>query len=262
MLLTRFAADAAARSIATLHDYCSDVEAEQRTTRERLLASAAQLLVASRGDEVTTRAICESAGVGAPTLYHHFGSKQGLLDAVVSHAFDSYLARKRSHESSGDAESDIRDGWDDHVEFGRENPVFYALMYGQVRPGWQPPAAREAAAMLTGLFTRLAAEGRLATTPAQASTQLLAANTGFTLALITAPAGEQWDPGASTRLRDAVLGSLVRGEHAGATAGHTRDVAGGARDLRSALASADPPLDGREIALLDWWLQRLAAGGA
>ena len=48
--------------------------------RDRLLLAAAELLDAADGSEVSTRAICDRAGVQAPTLYHHFGSKQGLLD--------------------------------------------------------------------------------------------------------------------------------------------------------------------------------------
>ncbi|MFC4858617.1 TetR/AcrR family transcriptional regulator [Actinophytocola glycyrrhizae] len=54
-------------------------------TRDRLLTAATELLTAS--PEVSTRAICERAGVQAPTLYHYFGNKQGLLAAVVEDRF-------------------------------------------------------------------------------------------------------------------------------------------------------------------------------
>jgi AcrR family transcriptional regulator len=61
-------------------------------TRERILQAAARLLAESGGDPVSTRAVCAAAGVGAPTLYHHFGDKDGLLDAVVAYGFERYLA--------------------------------------------------------------------------------------------------------------------------------------------------------------------------
>ena len=80
------------------------------------------------GGEVSTRAICERAGVQAPTLYHHFGSKRGLEDAVITHGFKRFLA-----DAGGDAIEDIRAGWDLHVRFGLENPGFYALIYGARR---------------------------------------------------------------------------------------------------------------------------------
>ena len=52
-------------------------------TRDRLLRAAADLIAASPGETVPLRAICDAAGVRLPTLYHFFGSKEGLLDAVV-----------------------------------------------------------------------------------------------------------------------------------------------------------------------------------
>ena len=63
----------------------------------RALIDAAVEVIARRGVEAaTTREIYLRAGVKAPTLYHHFGDKKGLLDAVVTDAFDRYLARKRA----------------------------------------------------------------------------------------------------------------------------------------------------------------------
>ena len=69
-------------------DFVTDID-----TRERILRAAARLLAESGGAPVSTRAVCAAAGVGAPTLYHHFGDKEGLLDAVVTYGFERYLAR-------------------------------------------------------------------------------------------------------------------------------------------------------------------------
>src|ERR1700680_1614434 len=60
-------------------------------TRDRLLLAAAELMHQSGEPTVSTRAVCERAGVEAPTLYHHFGSKQGLIDAVIQHGFNQYV---------------------------------------------------------------------------------------------------------------------------------------------------------------------------
>jgi TetR/AcrR family transcriptional regulator len=50
-----------------------------------LLRDRAALLFAERGYEaVGVSEICESCGVTKPTLYHYFGSKRGLLDAVIA----------------------------------------------------------------------------------------------------------------------------------------------------------------------------------
>ena len=91
--------------------------------------AAAKLPGAANGAEVSTRAICERAGAQAPTLYHHFGSKQGLFDAVITHGFKQFLAERAASDQDHDRDpipADIRQGWDLHVRYGLENPTFYA----------------------------------------------------------------------------------------------------------------------------------------
>ena len=61
--------------------------------RESLLQAAAQLFAEVGYDAVTTRQILERAGVEAPSLYHHFGSKLGLYRAVLGAAADPFLER-------------------------------------------------------------------------------------------------------------------------------------------------------------------------
>src|ERR1700745_4037418 len=102
--------------------------------RDRLMLAATQLLDEAAGGPVSTRQITERAGVRAPTLYHHFGSKQTLVDAVVSHGFKEFLRQRRGAETR-DALDDIRAGWDNHVAFGLEFPSAYAHIYGNVKPG-------------------------------------------------------------------------------------------------------------------------------
>jgi len=56
-------------------------------SRSRLLDEA-QALFARRGvDAVGVQEIVEAAGVTKPSLYHHFGSKEGLVRAVVDRGF-------------------------------------------------------------------------------------------------------------------------------------------------------------------------------
>jgi len=60
------------------------VREESRSTRERLLQSGAELM-ADRGFKgVSVRAICKHADTSMNMIHHFFGSKQGLLDAIVA----------------------------------------------------------------------------------------------------------------------------------------------------------------------------------
>jgi len=59
--------------------------------RSNILASALHLF-ASRGyDGVGVQEIVAAAGVTKPTLYHYFGSKQGLLEALLAEYFDPFF---------------------------------------------------------------------------------------------------------------------------------------------------------------------------
>src|ERR1041385_258771 len=97
--------------------------------RDRLLLAATVLLDEAAGGPVSTRQITERAGVRAPTLYHYFGSKQHLLDAVVSHGFKRFLRDRRASGDPTDPLDDVRAGWDAHVAFGLEFPGAYAHIY-------------------------------------------------------------------------------------------------------------------------------------
>ena len=58
-------------------------ESHQPSARDRLLTSGA-LLIAEKGfDGVSVREICSHAETSINMIHHYFGSKQGLLDAIV-----------------------------------------------------------------------------------------------------------------------------------------------------------------------------------
>ncbi|WFE56707.1 TetR/AcrR family transcriptional regulator [Micromonospora sp. WMMD712] len=213
--------------------------------RDRLLLAAAELLQA--GGTVSTRAVCDRAGVQAPTLYHHFGSKQGLIDAVANHGFTQYTAV----ESSGDPLDDLREGWDRHVRFGLEHPSFYGLLYGRVEPGKPCAITAPAHAALRERLTAAAARGMLRVPADDAAEQVLAANVGVTLTLISQP---EPDFGLSGRVREAALAGVLHTPSADTPT--TR--ASAALTLR-ALADDDPgDLTPGERGLLGELLDRLA----
>ncbi|WP_328618324.1 TetR/AcrR family transcriptional regulator [Amycolatopsis sp. NBC_00355] len=220
------------------------------STRDRLLLAAGQLLHEADGGAVSTRAICERAGVQAPTLYHHFGNKQGLLDAVVNYGFTQYV---QAPETGGDPVARIREGWDRQVEYGLENPAFYVLLYGQIEPGVPCNLTSSAEAMLLELFTPLARAGRLRVEATEAARQFAAANSGVTLSLIAQPEGAR-DLAMSAQVRDAVLAGLLTDGPAAGSSTSALAVA-----LSTALADDVDELTTTERQLLREWLHRLAS---
>jgi AcrR family transcriptional regulator len=215
-------------------------------TRERILEVTARLLVDSGGEPISIRDVCAAAGVGAPTVYHHFGDKQGLLDAVVAHGFERYVGAKRAERPSDDPLADLRAGWDAHTEFAVANPAFYALMYGTARPGHRPAAAEEAQAMLEAVLRRVEETVGLRMDVPAAARLLLAGNVGVGLALVTAEGPGDLD--LSTRMRDSLIASIVREVPSAVAPPELFPAQPGAQEQL--------PLTAAERALLREWLAR------
>jgi AcrR family transcriptional regulator len=222
-------------------------------TRDRILRAATRLLVEADGEPVSTRAVCTAAGVGAPTLYHHFGDKRGLFDAVAARGFEEYLAGKRAQGSTGDPVEDLRRGWDLHIEYAVTHPAFYTLMYGTPRT---PAAADEAYGILLGLVEAVARAGRLRVPVATAARMIHAAGVGVALTLIASPSGDAGDRDASVRTREAVLAAVT---DSGAEDAAGAPLASRAVALKAALQTAPRTgLTASEAALLGEWLDRLS----
>ncbi len=220
--------------------------------RHRAIVDAAARLLESGGeDAVSTRAVGAAAGVQAPTIYRLFGDKQGLLDAVASAGFESYLAEKSVRTLTDDPVADLRDGWDAHVGLALARPALYTLMYARAGAGAASPAVRAAFDVLAGHVRRVAAAGRLRVGEQRAVAMLHSAGHGTALALIATPEDHR-DPGLSDAVRDAVLDAVTTG----APEAHASGPYGAAVTLRAALGDLDEFSDAEKV-LLGEWLDRV-----
>jgi TetR/AcrR family transcriptional regulator len=64
--------------------YQDRMAASPKDTRAELLGRALDLFAAYGYDGVGVQQICNASGVTKPTLYHHFGSKRGLLETLMA----------------------------------------------------------------------------------------------------------------------------------------------------------------------------------
>jgi AcrR family transcriptional regulator len=233
------------------------------TVKTRILETAAELVAQSADADISTRAVCEAAGVTAPTLYHHFGDKEGLLAAVIDFGLAAFLESKRAaalvvHEHVADS---IRVGWDNHLEFARENPNFYKLM-------WAPGASANSAAVGEAFRTlreRLelgASKGQLRVSAETGARMILSAVTGAAMAAVYQPELFS-DSTYAVQLREAIVAAVTvpadaptAKRPAAGTGAST--VATMAATLKSRLAVEDTPLTAPEQALMEQWLTTLA----
>ena len=177
------------------------------STEEKILTAVADLLEKGGVEAVTTRAVCEAAGVTAPTLYHHFGDKNGLLRAVVAQGIDSFMARKRANRQTSDALADLRRGWNGWIAFALQRPKLLRLMVESTRS--DPSATQEAFAIMRAIVERLAAENRLTTDVDIASRTIWAASNGVLALFLQGLRPAEIKP-SSDLLFDALVAKLIK----------------------------------------------------
>ena len=178
-------------------------------TRSAILQAATDVVTEQGAGHASTREIYARAGITAPTLYHHFGDKQGLMAAVVSQAFDDYLAEKSAHKPTGDPYVDVARGWDGHVAFAKKCPELYRLMFPL--DGDLPEAAIESRKLLREGFDQLGIHGHLrdGVSPELATRTVSAALHGITQMIVREPTNRS-NSLVSRIVRDAVLDAVLR----------------------------------------------------
>ncbi len=109
--------------------------------RDTLLSCALDLF-ASRGyDAVGVQEIVEAAGVTKPTLYHYFGSKQGLLRALLAQYHDELLAAlQQAADYHGDLPLTLTQITSAYFQFAQAHPTFYRMLISM----WYAPRQSEA----------------------------------------------------------------------------------------------------------------------
>jgi AcrR family transcriptional regulator len=168
----------------------------------------AALVVLDRGGEsgFTTRAVCALAGVTAPTLYHHFGTADGLVSAAVEEAFEQFLARKQAAAPANDEVRGLVDGWNDYVAFAAERPRLYAMMISRVLQGAEIPAAAQSRAILLRRLEAIDRDGRLRIPPRDAADLVWASAHAAAMLWVMAPSPPS--PDVVDALREAALRRL------------------------------------------------------
>lgn len=103
----------------------------ERDNRTIILDEALKLFAARGYDGVGVQQICAAAGVTKPTLYHYFGSKGGLLSALVqerSAPFRDALAAATDYK--GNLPVTLQRVATVYFDFARQEPLLYRLLIG------------------------------------------------------------------------------------------------------------------------------------
>jgi AcrR family transcriptional regulator len=108
---------------------------QDNQTRRRLLCAAVDVFDRKGYAAASVREIVERAGVAKPALYYHFGSKEGVLTAVLEEAAEGFRQKlDAAMARSGTARerlfalcADLYDMFQEHVPVAR---VAHAVFFG------------------------------------------------------------------------------------------------------------------------------------
>jgi len=175
-------------------------------TQRRILAVVERLLEAGGEDAVSIREVCVRARVTPPTIYHHFGSKDALVDCVIDRCFAGFDRSMTAHRMPDDPVEALRAGFDRYVAYGLKHPSHYRLIFRR-RPERPTAAGAASYERLRAAVARIAEAGRLRTSVDEGAFAFWSTAHGLTSLLI----GGFQPPGESVALvRDALIERLTR----------------------------------------------------
>jgi AcrR family transcriptional regulator len=186
--------------------------ARQREAARRAILDATEfLLIESGGFDFSIRSLSKRCGYSAPTVYHYFGDKDGLVDALLEERVAVLADAIERVPVSGEALADLRAVLRTFVGFSVEHPTFDRLMWtvsskGQTRT---TPAMERLTARVRPPLEELAESGALGGADVDTAGQMIwALLHGLSALRVTEPS-HPWAPNLGERAIDTLLRGMT-----------------------------------------------------
>jgi AcrR family transcriptional regulator len=182
----------------------------QREEARRAILDATEAILLEDGEELLSiRKLALRCGYTAPTIYHYFRDKDGVIDALLEERFSRLLQRVRKVQLGRDQMSNLRELARAFLRFAATNTTFYRVMIrGSADGGERVVQAAEATReIMAGPLVALHAEGRLWSPDVEAAQQSLWAVLHGVIALRLGNPKYAW----SKNLTDVALEAMLRG---------------------------------------------------
>ncbi|MDC3962266.1 TetR/AcrR family transcriptional regulator [Polyangium jinanense] len=178
-------------------------------TRRAILDAAAELLAEAGAERLSIREVCARAGVTAPTVYHHFGDKDGLVLQVLEDSFTAFVQTVDALDKPRDPIEALARAWDGYVAYGVAHPMHYRIMFMHRLARATPiPAATAAFQRLVDVVSAAEAEGLLVPPLEEACKAFWSSMHGVTSLIASGHLPP--DTPASALVRDAVIAHITR----------------------------------------------------
>ncbi len=188
---------------------------QRRDARRSILDATEALLVENGYQAFSMRRLADRCGYTAPTIYHHFRDKSGLIDALLEERFRELLERLSELPRGGDPVEALRAQLETFVRFGLDNPTHYRLFQVPRPEATPPPSAERARELCEEPLQALAAQGRLATADIELAIQAIWVTLHGLLAMRVTRPDQAWSPFLESFTVEMLLRGLLRPARAG-----------------------------------------------
>lgn len=136
---------------------------QRREARETILDTTEDLIIEAGGSNFSIRSLGQRSGYSAPTVYHYFVDKDGLIDALLEDRMARLASEFEQLQPSGDPRQDLRAMLLAYFEFSTANPAFTRLMGTFSRKGESrmPPAMDRVRSCVQDQLDRFGEGGQL-----------------------------------------------------------------------------------------------------
>jgi AcrR family transcriptional regulator len=108
---------------------------DQSLTSQRIYQCALRVLEAEGPDAVSMRRVAKDVGITAMAIYHHFPSREALLNAVVDSEFEKlrgFFSQPNGEQSFEEAMLHLMDGY---IDYALAHPRIFDYVFAMPRPG-------------------------------------------------------------------------------------------------------------------------------
>lgn len=109
--------------------------APPESTSERIYRSALSILEAEGPQAVSMRRIAAEVGITPMAIYHHFPSREALLDNIVNTEFERLAAFFRAPVKGSTAAARIVHVMDGYMDYALAHPRIFDYVFASPRPG-------------------------------------------------------------------------------------------------------------------------------
>jgi TetR/AcrR family transcriptional regulator len=184
-------------------------------TSERILLAALDLFSTRGYDATSVREICEAAGITKPTLYHFYGSKEGVYLALVQGMLEEHRQELlQAVQGPGTPVERLRDVARGYFAAGRDHARLMRLVFSLVHnpPSSAPPTDipkfyASIVGMVAGVVEEGVARGELA--PGRTELRMLVLMGALGEAVVGSLLTGQ--PALTPELADALVDTVIQG---------------------------------------------------